>query len=309
MDRFYSHGKLMLTGEYVVLDGAKALALPTSFGQHMTVRKTSEDTINWVSKDHSSHTWFHGTFEFRDHSFSCSSSTNTDISDRLISILNKAYTLNTKMLDLVVGTEVTTLLEFPQDWGLGSSSTLINNIATWLNINPYELLELTFGGSGYDIACASASEGITFQLIGRKPKVSQIEFDPIFKSDLYFVHLNEKQDSREGILHYRNTKSNLKTVIAEIDTITDAMIKSSDLKRFQDLIDSHEMLISRCIQLNTVKARLFPDFEGSIKSLGAWGGDFILVASASNPKSYFESKGFPTILNYDEMILNKKALQ
>ena len=30
---FYSNGKLLITGEYVVLDGAKALALPTKFGQ------------------------------------------------------------------------------------------------------------------------------------------------------------------------------------------------------------------------------------------------------------------------------------
>jgi mevalonate kinase len=28
---FYSNGKLLLTGEYLVLDGAKSLALPTKF--------------------------------------------------------------------------------------------------------------------------------------------------------------------------------------------------------------------------------------------------------------------------------------
>ena len=29
MEKFYSHGKLLITGEYAVLDGAKAIALPT----------------------------------------------------------------------------------------------------------------------------------------------------------------------------------------------------------------------------------------------------------------------------------------
>ena len=34
---FYSNGKLLITGEYLVLDGAKALALPTKYGQYLTV--------------------------------------------------------------------------------------------------------------------------------------------------------------------------------------------------------------------------------------------------------------------------------
>ena len=32
---FYSPGKLMLTGEYLVLDGASSLALPTMLGQSL----------------------------------------------------------------------------------------------------------------------------------------------------------------------------------------------------------------------------------------------------------------------------------
>ena len=37
MSRFYSHGKFLLTGEYLVLKGALALALPLKLGQSMTV--------------------------------------------------------------------------------------------------------------------------------------------------------------------------------------------------------------------------------------------------------------------------------
>ena len=39
MSQFYSHGKLLITGEYLVLDGAKALAVPTVFGQDLSVKK------------------------------------------------------------------------------------------------------------------------------------------------------------------------------------------------------------------------------------------------------------------------------
>ena len=45
------------------------------------------------------------------------------------------------------------------------------------------------------------------------------------------------------------------------------------------------------------------DFDGEIKSLGAWGGDFILATSDENPSTYFKAKGFETILPYSEMIL------
>ena len=61
--------------------------------------------------------------------------------------------------------------------------------------------------------------------------------------------------------------------------------------------------MSLILEMQTVKEASFPDFTGTIKSLGAWGGDFVLVVSDSNPKSYFASKGFTTLLSYQEMIL------
>ena len=39
---FYSNGKLLLTGEYLVIDGAKALAIPTQKGQSLSVKETEE---------------------------------------------------------------------------------------------------------------------------------------------------------------------------------------------------------------------------------------------------------------------------
>ena len=55
--------------------------------------------------------------------------------------------------------------------------------------------------------------------------------------------------------------------------------------------------------MKTVKEALFPDFKGILKGLGAWGGDFILAISKENPKDYFASKGYETIIPYSEMIL------
>ncbi|PIZ07449.1 MAG: GHMP kinase, partial [Flavobacteriaceae bacterium CG_4_10_14_0_8_um_filter_34_31] len=44
---FYGNGKLLLTSEYLVLDGAKALAIPTKYGQYLEVEKLSEKVLLW----------------------------------------------------------------------------------------------------------------------------------------------------------------------------------------------------------------------------------------------------------------------
>jgi hypothetical protein len=41
---------------------------------------------------------------------------------------------------------------------------------------------------------------------------------------------------------------------------------------------------------------------GAIKSLGAWGGDFILASGNQKTPNYFHEKGFKTVISYSEMI-------
>ncbi len=311
MKTFYSHGKLLLTGEYVVLDGALSLALPTKKGQRLEVTSSNKNNqIIWKSFDHNLDLWFEDTFIIENNQILQQKPNDNPISDRLIQILNCAKALNPNfLLEPHIGLEIKTFLEFPNNWGLGSSSTLIHNIANWAQINPYDLLEHTFGGSGYDIACAEAEGPITYKInskqvqIDQKNIVNSIDFNPAFKKHLYFVHLNKKQDSREGIKQYKANRKNVSDAIEQINSITEAMILCKSLSEFQELINSHEQIISKIIKQTPIKETLFSDFEGSIKSLGAWGGDFVLVASAKDPKPYFESKGYSTLIDYNKMIL------
>ena len=180
----------------------------------------------------------------------------------------------------------------------------INNIGNWAEFDPYELLKLTFGGSGYDIACAENDSALTYKLNKLKPEVSPLIFNPSFKEHLYFVFLNKKQNSREGIAQYKLNTTDLSKEIVLINKITKAIINCASLSEFITLIDAHEKIIANIIKQDTIKSKLFNDFEGSIKSLGAWGGDFVLVASKDNPENYFKSKGYDTILTYNNMILN-----
>ncbi len=303
MESYYSNGKLLLTGEYAVLDGALSLAIPTKYGQSLDIEAITEPKLVWTSLDKNETVWFETTIEIANNEITHSVRNNDDISKRLIQILNAAKQLNPDFLNSTNGFKITTKLDFPRHWGLGTSSTLINNVAQWAKINAYKLLETTFGGSGYDIACAQHDTPITYQLENNRPLVKLIDFIPSFKNSLYFVYLNKKQNSREGIKHYNANKGNLQTIIEDINTVTSQIISSNSLENFELLITKHEEIISKLTKQKAIKALLFNDFKGSIKSLGAWGGDFILVASKENPTSYFNKKGFETVIQYTDMVL------
>ena len=298
---FYSHGKLLLTAEYVVLDGALALALPTKFGQSLSVKPIEEPKLLWKSHDHNGHIWFKDSF-LLDKIDPDDLKIDLDLSKTLHHILQKAQLLNPAFLCDNKGFEITTHLDFPKNWGLGTSSTLINNIANWANVDAYRLLELTFGGSGYDIACAQHQKAITYQLLDTRT-IKEVNFNPDFKGYLYFVYLNKKQNSRDGIAHYKANASENHQAISEISKITKRILSCNSLETFETLIETHESIISKLIKQQPIKQSLFKDFDGSIKSLGAWGGDFILVASKNNPTTYFKNKGLDVIIPFEEMVL------
>lgn len=313
---FYSTGKLLITGEYVVLDGANALAVPTKLGQELQVKTLNKPKIKWSSLDEQNNVWLKTSFNLTNTKIELETESEDEITNRLLEILQTAKQLNPKFLTSNKGYSITTKLEFPKIWGLGTSSTLINNIANWANINAYQLLNLTFGGSGYDIACAQNNTPITYKLINNSnlkteitntkksltPLVNPVNFNPEFKDHLYFVHLNKKQNSREGIAQYKKNTNNLSETILEINTITEQLLACKLIEDFNVLIEKHEDIISGIIKQKPVKQLLFNDFKGSIKSLGAWGGDFILASSINNPEAYFNAKGYNTILKYSDMV-------
>lgn len=301
---FYSNGKLLITGEYLVLDGAKAFALPTKFGQNLIVEKGNNQEIKWTSFDSDGSIWFEDTFSFTDISRKNISEEATSKRNTLIEILHEGFLLNPDFLNQTNGYCVKTQLTFPRNWGLGTSSTLINNIAQWLKIDAFELLKNSFGGSGYDIACAQNNTPILYHLENDNPIVEKVTFNPKFSENLYFVYLDEKQSSKTAIASYYNNKhEDLAKNITKIDLLTKEVLKSKTLQEFAQALEEHEAEMSNILEMRTVKEFLFPDFNGIIKSLGAWGGDFVLAIAKESPADYFKEKGFKTIVSYKEMIL------
>ena len=307
MDKFRANGKLLLSGEYFVLDGALSLGLPTRLGQRMTVEEYSsnEKTLHWQSFDKDNSCWFEVIYNLSN--LEIQSTSNDEAAILLQKMLTFIVQKNALLLQTGKAFRVKTYLEFPRNWGLGSSSTLVVLLGKWANINPFEILFNSMKGSGYDIACGMTDSALTYQLDGKTPKVKEIDFNPSFKSNIYFVHLNQKQNSREGIARFREKTKLGITPLNEITALTKQFIKAKTLKQFNDLISQHETLVAQTIELPRAKDLYFQDYSfGEIKSLGAWGGDFIMITSTTSKNEtidYFNKKGFETILTWDEMIL------
>ncbi|WP_115461172.1 GYDIA family GHMP kinase [Winogradskyella aurantiaca] len=301
MPEFYSHGKLLLTSEYAVLDGALALAIPTKPGQSLEVTAIESNTLKWKSFNHNNNVWFETEFKVSDDNLSLTKTSDSAIAERLKNIFEAANKLSKSKLDLG-GCKVETHLEFDRQWGLGTSSTLINNIANWLQVDAFALLDTTFGGSGYDIACAQNDNPILYKLNPNGIEVQATQLNWPFTEQLYFVYLNQKQNSRTGIADYKARQQSNSNTIDELSSITRALLDSNSLTEFERLIKNHNQIISRLIGQEPVSG-LFRDFNGSLKNLGAWGGDFILVSSQTDPTSYFDERGYHIVIPFKEMIL------
>lgn len=301
---FYSNGKLLITGEYLVLDGAKAFALPTKFGQNLIIEEIENTIIHWKSYDADGTIWYEDTFTFDDIITTNNSDNESTIRNTLKTILHEAYQLNPDFINQNKGYCITTELTFPRNWGLGTSSTLINNIAQWMQIDAFVLLKNSFGGSGYDIACAQNNDPILYYLHHEEPIVEKVNFAPDFVDNLYFVYLEKKQSSKAAITSYFNNKNReLSKSIVKNDSLTQKVLYSKTLEEFAFALEKHEAQMSLILEMETIKESTFPDFEGVLKSLGAWGGDFILAISKDNPTDYFVQKGYKTIIPYKKMIL------
>lgn len=298
MQKFHSNGKLLLTGEYVVLDGATALAIPTKYGQSLEIQISEKKGIHWKSFDEKGIIWFEEIFNLNDLE---ASNPENNFSKTLSDILSQAKKLNPSFLSNNEGFDISTKLDFPRNWGLGTSSTLINNIAQWANVDAFELLKNSFGGSGYDNAAAKSDSPILYELKNGTPKFRKIHLPWDFTDSLFFVHLNKKQDSKEGIARYKKALVDEKA-IQRISDISNKLLMCYSLSDFEKLMNAHEEIISEIISLPTIKKQLFNDYPNTIKSLGAWGGDFVLATGDVPDMNYFRKKGFETIIPFTEMI-------
>jgi mevalonate kinase len=304
---FRAHGKLLLSGEYLVLKGAESLAIPLRLGQTLRVTTYPGDhrhVLNWKAFAPSS-LWFEASYSLPD--LDLLSSTDQSKAIRLQMILLTLRQLRPGLFEGERSHNIETQLDFEPDWGLGSSSTLVSNLAQWAAVDPYTLLNLSMGGSGYDIACAAADGPVFYRLNNLRPVVRQAAFAPDFAGHIYFVYSGRKQRSEEGIRTFNQLyeHTDLSGAVASVSQLSRRMVAAIDFEDFCSIVGRHEELLSGLLLRKPV-ADDFPDFQGHLKSLGAWGGDFLMALSLrpeEEVRSYFAAKEMPIVFTYNQLAL------
>ncbi len=302
METYYSNGKLLITGEYLVMHGALALAVPTRLGQEMQVHASDEEGILEWESYYQDECWFEAAFDLEDLRVIRSSNKNT--AKYLLKLLREAHQQNPGILHENTGIRVVNKLEFRQEWGMGSSSSLINNLAGWFGIDPFVLFFNTQSGSGFDIACARAEGPIWYRKILGSPLSQKVNFSPKYRDKLAFVYSGRKQDSEKSIDKFIGTSDLCETEKDRITEISREIASAKELNHFMALMEEHEAILSEIVMQPRIQEK-YPSFPGSLKSLGAWGGDFILAASEEGfeaIKNYFEKEGLDTVLGWEEIV-------
>jgi mevalonate kinase len=313
MPTYRANGKLLLTGEYLVIHGALALALPTKLGQTLEVESSEDAGLHWSGLDDQSASWLEVQFDTLLNPTEISEGGEEAV-ERLAQLLRLAQQSNPEFLKSDFALRATTRLEFPRDWGLGSSSTLVHLISQWAEVDPYPLQEEVFGGSGYDIACAGAEGPILYKRVKQGDSISPVSrpapFNPSFSDKLFFVHLGAKQNSRVAIASFEDRMKEvggrpeawLNTLVHQ----TIAIQNAATAHDFGSLLTKHEEVIGAVIGQTPVRLARFPEFKGAVKSLGAWGGDFVLAVSEEGEdyvRDFFSGHGLSTFVPWSEMIL------
>jgi mevalonate kinase len=303
---FYSNGKLLITSEYLVLHGALALAIPVKKGQSLTVSYSPQRTgVYWKARV-LGNDWFEAELSGPD--FFVKSTNQPAVAERLKKFLQVALEMNPKWMPSEGGLEIFTNLDFNKEWGFGSSSTLVSNIAYMAEIDLFDYYFRIFNGSGYDVASARVNYPILYQLKEGKPAIHPIDFFPEFHESIYFVYSGKKQSSDKSVIDFQKKASDYHGLAEQLSRLTNKIVAATSLDEFNLLIREHENLLSPVLGQKPVKTSLFPDFEGEIKSLGAWGGDFYLV-TFRKPKEelfkYFSKFGLHTIIPFADISFKK----
>jgi mevalonate kinase len=292
---FYASGKLLLFGEYLVLKGSGCLAIPLSYGQKMHVESSKNDFLEWKSS-HNDATWFSCFFSKTLEIINTSDLPNAQMLIRLMKIIKET---NPDLFGN--GLNFHTEMNFKPGWGFGSSSTFISLLAQWSKMDPYLLLEKSFGGSGCDVACATANTPVIYDMQGRQ--TVPVYLFPKVSSKTLFVYSGKKKDSNEAVKQFR-AQTVFDDDIEKMKRIIIAVANATQVDVFEEAMEESEKLLSRILKLKPVKEILFPDYPYAIKSLGAWGGDFFMATFRKEveARKYFEEKGYTTLFNYNELI-------
>ena len=328
-------GKILLSGEYVVLDGATALGLASRMGQSMAVFRGSQPgCLRWIALDHLHNPWLQANYRIVDGQWSVGevSAAASESADMLQNWLQAAWTLMARPGDGSAsgygeaswndilhqeGLTVQTQLDFARSWGLGSSSTALALLAQWLGVDARRLYALTTNGSGYDLEVALQNSSILYRLPEGRPITNSLSadpFEPIVQpipyrlpqgGRLWLVDPGGKQISAKEVVRYRKLDKNQRMAcVEEISSLSVALATCQDVTMMMDCFEQHDGVLEKLLGQPCLQRSAGNGFPGRLKSLGAWGGDLFLAVSPSSEDAlhWLENQANWSIYPFEQLI-------
>jgi len=291
---FTAHGKLLLTGEYAITQSALGIAMPTSFGQHLSLESyDGPEHVLWEALDHKNQQWFTAGFDHEGRLLHCSSAAMAEKLQGFLAPVRNSNAWNAPV-------RVQTKVDFPRLWGLGTSSTLCVLLAQWAEVDALSYREL-HGGSGYDLACAQATGAISYGLKDGNPEVDSVQLPQAMQS-VVFVYRGAKQQT-DSSLKLVGRKPFSTAQCDEISALSEAFLKANSQDELESIIEQHELLIANHLGLERAIEGPFKGIHGQVKSLGGWGGDFVMLTRLEENRQWLEANAFNTIIPFETMAL------
>ena len=282
MKSYFSHGKILLAGEYAVMCGVEALALPVKAGQWQHVWEMPAKGVSklvWQSKEADGTVWFECRIDTD--IMHVSETDNTAYSDTLLKLLLHIKEQKPDFF-LHKNIRIETECEFDRTFGLGSSSTLVCNLAKWSGVNAHDLQERVLGGSGYDIAVGNLGKPLVYWREQSEPNWSAWQLPVDFTQHWYLAFPGKKQNSREALNDVKKQLEIIQTDVAllqQMNACIQAIKTPRSLPMLEAMLEMWQALLAQRLDLPRPYETLdlSPVRGGLCKYLGAWGGDVLLI--------------------------------
>ena len=268
--------------------------MPTSFGQHLSVESHhGPEHVLWEALNHDNQQWFSAGYDREGRVLHSSSTAMAEKLQRFLAPVRNSKAWNAPV-------RVQTRVDFPRRWGLGTSSTLCALLAQWAEVDAFSYRKL-HGGSGYDLACAQASGAISYALVDAEPEVISVQLPEVLQS-VVFVYRGVKQQT-DSSLQLVGRKPFSLAQCQEISQLSKAFLQTNTLDELESIIEQHELLIANHLGLERAIEGPFKGIRGQVKSLGGWGGDFVMLTRFEENRQWLEANGFNAIIPFETMAL------
>ena len=149
---------------------------------------------------------------------------------------------------------IETHLQFPQEWGLGSSSTLCALLARWSLGDAQKIQQAVWGGSGYDVAVAEVGKPLVYWISGDEPNWAEWRLMPELSANWWILMPGNKQNSRESLRSVKERLLELQQepfIMHQLKQIIDRIKLAEDVPTMEAGLEMYQAILGTILELDT----------------------------------------------------------